>query len=573
MGVRLHRPQRVKDITSGWGWLGLLRLGLALSMGVYTLSYRPVPGHPPPPAVSPTALGLAALVFALGVAQLLPRLRASRAFAVAAFSVDAGAVLATLALFAFDPRRYLLALVIVIQAEGGVALGLLGGFLAWAVTSAGYVAVEALSASTAGAPTYSIEVAIRIAVGLLLALGGGYLATELSGERSRRLAEREEEVRRLTEAEAKYRVLVEQIPVITYIDAIDRESSTIYISPQVQEVLGYSPEEWTEDHGLWAKLLHEGDRERVIAENTRTNATGEPFRAEYRLKARDGGVVWLRDEALLVTDEAGRPRFWQGVMVDITDRKRAEEQVAFLAYHDKLTGLPNRAMFEQLLDLALARARRFDLAVAVLFYVSFWLIARLEQRRWLEFLKARVWTAASVGSVGTLALIGFTSVYREGFETALFFQALTTFGAGLGVWVAAGAATGAVALAAVAFAIFRYGRKLPIRTFLSIAVVIVMATSVAFIGNAVTSLQEAAVLDFHRLGGWPRLPIFLAQTTGYHPTTENVLAQASLAAIYGLGALYMFVIRPRRDRKAQVAGREGGGHEAILEAPVVAAHH
>ena len=213
------------------------------------------------------------------------------------------------------------------------------------------------------------------------------------------------------------------------------------------------------------------------------------------------------------------------------------------------------------------------LAVAVLFYVSFWLIARLEQRRWLEFLKARVWTAVSVGSVGTLALIGFTSVYREGFETALFFQALTTFGAGLGVWVAAGAATGAVALAAVAFAIFRYGRKLPIRTFLSIAVVIVMATSVAFIGNAVTSLQEAAVLDFHRLGGWPRLPIFLAQTTGYHPTTENVLAQASLAAIYGLGALYMFVIRPRRDRKAQVAGREGGGHEAILEAPVVAAHH
>ena len=140
------------------------------------------------------------------------------------------------------------------------------------------------------------------------------------------------------------------------------------------------------------------------------------------------------------------------------------------------------------------------LAVAVLFYVSFWLIARLEQRRWLEFLKARVWTAVSVGSVGTLALIGFTSVYREGFETALFFQALTTFGAGLGVWVAAGAATGAVALAAVAFAIFRYGRKLPIRTFLSIAVVIVMATSVAFIGNAVTSLQEAAVLDFHRLG-------------------------------------------------------------------------
>src|SRR5438552_8153462 len=283
MGVLLDRPQQVKGITSGWGWLGLLRLGLARSMGVYALSYHPAPGHPPPHAVPPIALGLAALVLALGVAQLLPGLRPSRAFAVAAFSVDAGAVLATLALFAFDPRRYLLALVIVIQAEGGVALGLLGGFIAWAATSAGYVAVEAISASTAGAPSPAVEVAIRIAVGLLLALGGGYLASELSGERSRRLVEREEEVRHLTEAEAKYRLLVEQIPVITYIDAVDRQSSTIYISPQVQDVLGYSPHDWTADQGLWAKLLHEEDRERILAENARTNSTGEPFRAEYRL--------------------------------------------------------------------------------------------------------------------------------------------------------------------------------------------------------------------------------------------------------------------------------------------------
>src|SRR5207249_11748135 len=137
MGVLLDRPRRVKGITSGWGWPGLRRLGLALSMGVYALSYHPAPGHPPPPAVTPAALGLAALVLALGVAQLLPRLRTSRAFAMAAFSVDAGAVLATLALFASDPRRYVLALVIVLQAEGGVPLGRLGGILAWAVTRGG----------------------------------------------------------------------------------------------------------------------------------------------------------------------------------------------------------------------------------------------------------------------------------------------------------------------------------------------------------------------------------------------------------------------------------------------------
>ena len=67
-------------------------------------------------------------------------------------------------------------------------------------------------------------------------------------------------------------------------------------------------------------------------------------------------------------------------------------------------------------------------AVAVLFYVSFWLIARLEHKRWLEFLKARVWSAVSVGSTASLVLVGFTAVYREGFETALFYQALLSFG-------------------------------------------------------------------------------------------------------------------------------------------------
>ena len=125
------------------------------------------------------------------------------------------------------------------------------------------------------------------------------------------------------------------------------------------------------------------------------------------------------------------------------------------------------------------------LAVAVLFYVSFWLIARLEQKRWLEFLRARVWSAVSVGSTAALMLVGFTAIYREGFETALFYQALLSFGPGLGIWVAAGLLTGVVALAAVAWMIFKLGRRIPLKAFLSTAVVLLMATSVAFLGNAV----------------------------------------------------------------------------------------
>jgi high-affinity iron transporter len=193
------------------------------------------------------------------------------------------------------------------------------------------------------------------------------------------------------------------------------------------------------------------------------------------------------------------------------------------------------------------------IAVVVLFYVSFWLVARLEQKRWLEFLRARVWSAVSVGSTAALVLVGFTAVYREGFETALFYQALLSFGPGLGVWVAAGLAAGAVALAVVAWMIFRLGRRVPVKAFLSAAVVLLMATSVAFLGNAVRSLQEADVVALHSWPGWPRAPIFLSQSLGYWPSRETLIAQAVLAAVYVFGAVYVFVLRPRLRRSTSPA--------------------
>ena len=194
-------------------------------------------------------------------------------------------------------------------------------------------------------------------------------------------------------------------------------------------------------------------------------------------------------------------------------------------------------------------------AVAVLFYVSFWLVARLEQKRWLEFLRARVWTAVSVGSGTALMLVGFTAVYREGFETALFYQALLSFGPGLGRWVALGLGLGVAVLAVAAWLILRLGRKLPIKAFLGTAVVLLMVTSVAFLGNAVRSLQEADVLPLTRWPGWPRAPIFVAQSTGYWPSRETLLAQSLLSAVYLAGALYVFVIRPRRLRANPPARR------------------
>jgi high-affinity iron transporter len=195
-------------------------------------------------------------------------------------------------------------------------------------------------------------------------------------------------------------------------------------------------------------------------------------------------------------------------------------------------------------------------ATVVLFYVSFWLIARLEQRRWLEFLRSRVWSAVSVGSTAALMMVGFTAVFREGFETSLMYQALVSFGTGLVPWILLGLGLGLVALTVVAYGIFKLGRKLPIKTFLSGAVVLLMATSVAFLGNAVRSLQEADVVGLTPLRGWPRAPIFLSQAIGYWPSIETVLTQSVLALVYVIGAVYMFVIRPRAAAKLPARPKE-----------------
>ena len=169
------------------------------------------------------------------------------------------------------------------------------------------------------------------------------------------------------EAEAKYLSLVEGIPAITYIDPVDENQSSIYVSPQVTELLGISQEEWLTNPYCWRHHLHPEDEARAWDEYVEAYRNGESLTHEYRMVHEDGHVVWVSEQAFIIRDEYGDPWLIQGVIFDITERKKAEEQVAFLAYHDKLTGLPNRALFEEMLELALARARRHDLGVGVLF--------------------------------------------------------------------------------------------------------------------------------------------------------------------------------------------------------------
>jgi diguanylate cyclase (GGDEF)-like protein/PAS domain S-box-containing protein len=163
-----------------------------------------------------------------------------------------------------------------------------------------------------------------------------------------------------------YRTIVERGPLINYIDAPDEGASSVYISPQIEDLVGYTAEEWLADPDLWSRILHPDDRARALAENARHNETGEPFRLEYRLVHRNGGIVWVYDEARVERDPEGKVVSSHGVLLDITARKRSDEQVAFHTYHDELTGLPSREMFEELAELSVARAAKHDGAVAVL---------------------------------------------------------------------------------------------------------------------------------------------------------------------------------------------------------------
>jgi diguanylate cyclase (GGDEF)-like protein/PAS domain S-box-containing protein len=226
-----------------------------------------------------------------------------------------------------------------------------------------------LSVDSVGAPVEGtchrkdgVDVPVEIHLGSVAGPAGSYLVVTLRDVSALRLGEAAR-----FEAEAKYAALVEGIPAITYLDPVDENQSSIYVSPQVTELLGISQDEWLTDPYSWRHHLHPDDEARAWDEYVEAYRRGEPLSHEYRMVHEDGHIIWVSEQAFIVRNEHGEPWLIQGVIFDITERKKAEEQVAFLAYHDKLTGLPNRVLFEEMLELALARGRRHELGVGVVF--------------------------------------------------------------------------------------------------------------------------------------------------------------------------------------------------------------
>jgi high-affinity iron transporter len=189
------------------------------------------------------------------------------------------------------------------------------------------------------------------------------------------------------------------------------------------------------------------------------------------------------------------------------------------------------------------------IATAVLFYVSYWLLSKMEVAKWNRFVRGKVQDAVSSGSALALASAAFLAVYREGFETVLFYKALFVAG-GSGsstVAVIAGIALGAVVMVIVYLAINRFGVRLPLKPFFGVTSAFLYYMAFVFAGKGVAELQEGNILPTTIVPWAPRIPAL-----GIYPTSESLAAQGVLLVLLIVAVLWTFVIEPRRLRITSV---------------------
>ncbi len=183
-------------------------------------------------------------------------------------------------------------------------------------------------------------------------------------------------------------------------------------------------------------------------------------------------------------------------------------------------------------------------ATAMLFYVSYWLLSKMEVAQWNRFMRSRMQDAVSSGSSLALASVAFLAVYREGFETVLFYKALFLAGsAGSTLPVVGGMVVGAIALGIVYYAIHRWGIRIPLKPFFGITSAFLYYMAFVFAGKGIAELQEGGVIGTTVLAWAPRFPAL-----GIYPTAESLALQGVLLLLLVVGLVWTFVLEPRRLR-------------------------
>ena len=270
------------------------------------------------------------------------------------------------------------------------------------------------------------------------------------------------------------------------------------------------------------------------------------FSTSFTIIFREGLESALIIGAILTYLEASRnDRFKKHVYYGIAIAILATALTWFIAeYIIKISGA-SRELIEAIAGIS---------AVVVLFWVSFWVLNKVETKKWIEFVKAKVWHATTTGSIMVFIMLSFFTVYREGFETVLFYQAMLSFAKYMEWYVIAGLLCGLAVIVGIVFLIKRIGKKLPLRVLFGLTMGVGAYMSIAFIGNAVRSFQEVGYISTtHLIGIIPRLDINLAKMTGIHPTLETVIAQLILLCVYVVGSLYILVIQPRRKKAIETS--------------------
>ncbi|MGI0035989.1 MAG: FTR1 family iron permease, partial [Nitrososphaera sp.] len=286
------------------------------------------------------------------------------------------------------------------------------------------------------------------------------------------------------------------------------------------------------------------ESERLVS-GTGIVAPAIAFSTSFSIIFREGLESALIVGAILTYLEASRnDRFKKHVYYGIVIAFAATAVTWYVAqYVIEISGA-SRELIEALAGVS---------AVAVLFWVSFWILNKVETKKWIEFVKAKVWKATTTGSVMVFVMLSFFTVYREGFETVLFYQAMLSFAKYMEWYVAAGLIAGLAVIVGVAFVVRKLGRKLPLRVLFGLTMGIGAYMSIAFMGNAIREFQEVGYIQTTYIGTVPRLDINLAAMTGIHPTLETVVAQLILLAVYLAGSVYVLVLQPRRNRAIEAA--------------------